>query len=110
MNARAACARCAERAGDGPSGVLARMSKIPGLGELLEGVLERDPLDETYQIRVLESGGQRVIRLQDVLSEYEGSEVRFTIAFARALTAAAEALGDQGAQAVVSLDDPAKGN
>lgn len=86
------------------------MSKIPGLGELLEGVLERDPLDETFQIRVVEGGQQQIFRLQDVLAEYEGSEVRFTIAFAHALTAAAEAMGNQGAQAVLSLDDPAKGN
>lgn len=86
------------------------MSKIPGLGELLEGVLEKDPLDDTYQIRFWEDGRQRVVRLQDVFSEYAGHEVRFTIAFTSALASAAESLGSEGATAAVSFDDLAKGN
>jgi hypothetical protein len=86
------------------------MSKIPGLGELLEGVLERDPLDDTYQIRFSEDGRQRVVQLQDVLAEYSGHEVRLTIAFTRALAAAAESIGDEGATAAVTFDSLAKGN
>jgi hypothetical protein len=87
------------------------MTKIAGLGELLEGVLERDPLDDTYQIRVTENGRQHVVRLQDVFAEYAGSDVRFTIAFARALSAAAESLSEEvDTKAALTFDDLAKGN
>lgn len=86
------------------------MSKIPGIGELLEGVLERDPLDDTYRIRVGDDSGQRVVHLRDVLAEYEGSEVRFTIAFAKSLAAAVESFGGEGASPALTFDGAAKGN
>lgn len=84
------------------------MSKIAGLGELIEGILERDPLDDSFQIRVLEGERQRVLRLQDVLAEYEGQDVRFTIASTSALSALAEAASGE-ATAVVTFDELAKG-
>ena len=66
------------------------MSKLPGLGELHEGVLERDPVDDSFQIVVDgEKGRQQVVRLKDVLLEYLGHPVRFTIAYADRLSAAA---------------------
>jgi hypothetical protein len=66
------------------------MSKVDGLGELHEGILELDPLDATYLIRCLdEQGEQEVIRLQEVFREYVGREVRLTIAFADSLRARA---------------------
>lgn len=65
------------------------MSKIPGVGELQEGILERDPLDEGLQLRVLDaSGKQRVLRLQELLADYVGHPVRMTIAYTKALEAA----------------------
>lgn len=77
------------------------MSKIPGVGELQEGILERDPLDEGLQLRVLDPDGkQRVLRLDDLLQEYVGQPVRFTVAFIRALEAAEQ----QGVQAVTFSD------
>lgn len=78
------------------------MSKIPGLGELHEGVLEQDPLDDTFQIRTPDE----VVRLQDVFAQYVGRGVRFTIGFMDALDdAASRATGDG---AVVTLGDMSK--
>lgn len=67
------------------------MTKIPGLGEMYEGILEIDPLAETYQIRCLDDRGtQRVVDLNEVLSEYAGRGVRLTVGFLDALQAAAD--------------------
>ena len=62
------------------------MTEVPGVGMLCDGFLERDPLDDSYQLRFVGSGGaQQVVRLQDVLARYCGREVRFTIACVTAL-------------------------
>ena len=84
------------------------MSKIPGLGEIHEGIIERDPLDDTYQIRCLGTDGhQEVIRLQEVFAEYAGRGVRFTIAFAEELDAHARRVDTSDVKAV-TLDDLSK--
>lgn len=65
------------------------MAKIVGIGELQEGILERDPLDDSLQLRVCDgAGAQRVLRLEDLLSEYVGHGVRLTVAYTSALEAA----------------------
>jgi hypothetical protein len=89
------------------------MTKILGLGELLEGVLERDPLDDTYQIHCADDDTEegKVVRLEDILPEYVGHAVRFTIAFAGALEAHAERINADEAQEVhaVTFEDLSKG-
>ena len=65
------------------------MAKIVGIGELQEGILERDPLDESLQLRVCDGAGtQRVFKVEELLSEYVGHSVRLTVAYTRALEAA----------------------
>lgn len=84
------------------------MNKIAGIGELWEGVLERDPLDEGFQLRVSAAdGSQQILRIADVLSDYEGHGVRFTIAYTSAL-AAAEAVQQAGDLQSVRFADLAK--
>ena len=71
------------------------MSKIAGVGELREGVLERDPMDEGFQLRVRSADGtQQILRLQDLLAEYVGHQVRFTIAYSAVLAAAERTRSD----------------
>lgn len=86
------------------------MARIEGLGEIESGVLERDPLDDTYQIRTVDSEGrQKIRRLQDVFAEYVGREVRFTLARVDALEAAAARFGVAEEVHSVSFEDLAKG-
>jgi hypothetical protein len=82
------------------------MSKIVGVGELREGILERDPMDEGLQLRMLDANGkQQVLRLQEMLADYVGHPVRMTIAFTKALQAAE---GFQAGLQAVTFDDLSK--
>jgi hypothetical protein len=88
------------------------MGKIAGVGEMYEGVIERDPLDETYQVRFLNAstGEQEVLAVDEILADYVGREVRFQIAFCDALQGAIDRVGAaQEVQAAVSFDDLEKG-
>lgn len=62
------------------------MSKLAGVGEIQEGILERDPLDERLQLRLLDAaGGQTILSIEDMLSDYVGHSVRLTVAFIEVL-------------------------
>jgi hypothetical protein len=77
------------------------MSKIAGLGEIREGILERDPLDDSLHLRCLDSEGrQAVVRIQDLLGEYVGHPVRLTVAYTAALEAAERLQSPEGLRAI----------
>jgi predicted amino acid racemase len=62
------------------------MSKLAGIGEIQEGVLERDPLDDGLQLKLVDAAGeQAILRIDDMLSDYVGHSVRFTVGYIAAL-------------------------
>jgi len=57
------------------------MQQLGDLGQILEGTIEIDPMDERLQLRTFDSSGNPVtVDLQEVLREYQGQEVRVAIA------------------------------
>jgi len=51
------------------------------LGHLIEGVVEYNTMTDRYQIVTLEAeGSAKTVDVQDLLGQYEGKEVRFTLA------------------------------
>ena len=82
------------------------MNKIKGIGEIHEGILEKDPLDDGFQIRGLDADGrQEVIRLAEVFNDYVGQSVRFTIARTASLEAEARRIQAETGLQSVALDD-----
>lgn len=69
------------------------MPEIPGIGVLQDGVVERDPLDDRYRLRIVgPNGEQKVLDVQDLLVPYDGQAVRVTVASQEGLRAAEQIL------------------
>lgn len=50
------------------------------LGHLIEGTLEQDPLTDEFSIRTLDSDGNPIsVSLKELLSQYAGQDIRFTL-------------------------------
>jgi hypothetical protein len=71
--------------------------KLGQLGHLIEGVIEQDPMTDRYVIRTEDAQGTPVTRdVQDLLAQYVGKEVRFTLVSFENLAALARLVEEQG--------------
>ena len=67
------------------------------LGHIIEGVVERDPLTDRVQIMSIgPSGSAEVVDLQELAAQYEGQEVRLTLASFENLSKLAQLVEEQG--------------
>lgn len=80
--------------------------KVEGVGEIWEGVLERDPLSETFHLRIVHDDRVGSLDLQKMLEAYVGLEIRVVVSSLESLRRAAEVLAPamEGAQGV-TLED-----
>lgn len=78
---------------------------------MYDGVLEKDPMDDSYRLRVLDEKGDLVgtLCLHDILRDYVGKEVRLTVAAVAGLEAYAQSANEKANLAAVTFDDVAKG-
>lgn len=75
------------------------------LGNLLEGVIERDPLDERLRLRTVDAQGNVLhVDLEDLLSRYEGQEVRFILMSLESIRAIQEMVGGDEVVGVMPED------
>jgi len=81
------------------------MSALPSvLGHILEGVVELNPMTEHYQISSMELDGKvKTIDLHELLAQFQGKEVRLTLASFEALAEIAKMVETQGGGGVYGI-------
>jgi len=63
-----------------------QIPNIGDIGHILEGTIEKDPLDDSYSIRLVRKDGTPdVLKISDLLDPYMGQEVRLTLASIEAI-------------------------
>jgi len=85
------------------------MIDLTDLGYIIEGVVEQDPMDEKYRVRTIDKeGNQILVDPQELLTKYNGQEVKLTVASMEVIRQIQEVLeaGGDAVSAVMPEDIP----
>ncbi len=66
------------------------------LGFIIDGVVEQDPMDDRFRIRTIQNERQVLIDPQELLKQYNGKEVKLTLASLENLQLLQEVLEESG--------------